>query len=254
MGKFEKRCLIIGAVGSMFGIAWGLYIYFFPGEDGKSRESMNSSQSIANSTLSGRQSQQAISGTGPAIATGSGNVTIINSPSPSFSMPVIRGYYTLCPGFPARGTSPKWGEFLKDVYENMQRVVFVDVQVYLLCDEGASNVENEKTFPRFEMKDGVSYGFGGEFYRMASPSDQKIYDEMLAPGVTNIRIHKDKQGNNSYTNFVTSEGMIDIIYGPFQIKVSEQDSIVDMDLYAPVLDSAMQNEVSRIVKAESVGR
>jgi hypothetical protein len=189
---------------------------------------------------------------GPAFNNNGGTV-ILGDQQPKIAIPVISGNYALCTSASEDNVSKYWLDFLYDVYKNKGKLVFLNVEVYLLC--GAAGQPSFQ-FPRSVTDGTVTYRFGYESLpRRAVDSflgpDRKHSDEtanyMIADNGTNLRINPDTTGRNSLSVLkLNGEGLEDVIYGPYVVKESGDDGEVTLDLYPPTLDAAEQAQVSQI--------
>lgn len=179
------------------------------------------------------------------------------SPPPRPAMSVIEGHYTLCPTEAMSTGSTRWLNFLYDVDANAGKTVFVDVSVDVGCLVGQS--DPERSLGR-EAKNGqVEYAFrhlplfdkSEQRYiagLLDGPRDIKRLPDIIPDNGVYISVRQDQDGRNAHSRLqVNSEGLDDIIYGPFLIKKGGEDGFVTFELSPPILDSVSEDAVSRIV-------
>ena len=268
--KASWKATVIGVPLATLLTLWQIWASYHPSEqDQKTEQSSQASNASSpkvdnignsNNIVVGNGSQQVIAQNGMAISNDSGTVIISNGVP--LEVPTIKGYYTLCPSHPVRGLTGKWHDFLYDISTNRNKLVFLDVSVYLYCEGGG--IETEK-FVRSTTDHSVSYVFGraapfDSALKKANAStsgphkslvtgnrDQSQLMNMIPDNGTDITVFDDRSGTNSYTRLrINNEGLEDTIWGPYLIKVRGEDGTLSFELTAPVLDSVSQAKVAAI--------
>jgi hypothetical protein len=182
--------------------------------------------------------------------------TDVSKPTATASMPVISGDYTLCSHDESHPYSPKWLNFLYDVYTNAGKSVFFDVRVDVECLVGKT--DSWQSLGRQVGSGQVQYSFQnlGLFTtpeqlqtnrQVDFPRDINRLRDMLPDNGSFISIRQDFDGRNAYSRLhLEAEGMEDHIYGPFLIKIRGEDGFIQFELYPSHLDSAAEAVVAQI--------
>lgn len=172
-------------------------------------------------------------------------------------MPVISGRYTYCPATDAE-SSPKLLNFLYDVRAHAGKVAFFNVQMSIDCVLG-KEPDYEARFGRREDSGGVGYFFqvplvgAGDLAASRKWIDGKrdlsiLYD-MYSDNGSVIALHSGDDSRNPISHFQPHvEGSVDILFGPYAIKESEDDAVITFDLNAQFLDTAALQQATAIAK------
>lgn len=172
-------------------------------------------------------------------------------------MPVISGRYTFCPTTDAE-SSPKLLNFLYDVRANTGRVAFFDVRMSIDCVLG-KEPDYEAMFGRRENSGGVGYFFqvplvgAGDLAAsrkwIDGRRDLSILHAMYSDNGSVIALHSGDDSRNPLSHFQPHvEGSVDILFGPYAIKESEDDAVITFDLNAQFLDTATLQQATAIAK------
>lgn len=185
-------------------------------------------------------------------------VSTLTSTSPSsVVMPVITGWYTFCPSAEDR-ENPKLLDFLYDVRANTGQVAFFNVQVSIDCVL-SSEPDYRAPFYRIEDPGVVSYFMRiplldrenlAESKRWISGDrDPVILHAMQSDNGSTIAIHSGDDSRNPLSRFQPHvEGSVDVLFGPYSIKESNDDDAITFDLNAPFLDSEGLKHATAIAK------
>lgn len=191
-----------------------------------------SSSGAGNTILQGNNSQQ----------------LIINNSSETKISPIaiVKGYYTICNKKSLNNNNEKISKFIEKIDTQKTKIVFLDIQIGISCPNDEDNIANLK---RTETKDGVRYDFNSVFAYNQLPLEKILLQNIIPDNGLSINIF-EKRGANSYSRLnVNSEGLADIIFGPYSVAVRGEDASIDFDLYPAALDSAQQQQVDAIYKA-----
>lgn len=172
-------------------------------------------------------------------------------------MPVISGRYTFCPSTDDE-SSQKLLNFLYDVRANAGKVVFFDVQMNIECILG-KKPSYQAMFDRREITSGVGYFFQVPLIEVGDlTTPRKWIDgrrnlatlrDMYSDNGSVIALHSGDDSRNPISHFQPHvEGVVDILFGPYAIKESEDDAIISFDLNAQFLDTAALQQATAIAK------
>lgn len=170
-------------------------------------------------------------------------------------MPVISGSYTFCPGA-NDSRDPKLLNLLHDVQEHAEKIAFFNVSVDIDCVLGKES-DFSDPFKRSQTKHDVHYSFDVPYLDTEEISKAQMWldggrkpealRDLYRANGSIIAIHKADDGRNPLSRFQPHvEGMTDIVFGPYSIKVSEDDALLIFDLNAPSLDSFTMQQASQI--------
>lgn len=170
--------------------------------------------------------------------------------TPDATMPIISGWYTFCPQDDS-GASPKMLDLLYDIGQHAGKVAFLDVQVDVDCVMGISS-DPSAPVARTVEEHSLSYHFSPESASRSTVKGGRNSanpHRFLPENGALVRVLDDSNGRNALTNLgINLEGADDTLYGPFLIKARGEDASLNLELSAPVLDTAMQAVASAIAQ------
>lgn len=176
-------------------------------------------------------------------------------PTTLIEMPVISGEYTFCKD--AGDTADqKLLNLLHDVRAQAGKIAFLNVRIRIDCVIG-SEPDYDVPFRRSQDGNVVGYAFrlptiAGREVEMAQlwldgGRKPEALRAMYSDNGSWIVIHNADDGRNPLSRFQPHvEGMVDVLFGPYAIKASEDDAAVTFDLHAPSLDSAALQQAKNI--------
>ncbi len=176
------------------------------------------------------------------------------------AMPVIAGDYTFCPGKSSFDGDAKLANLLYDIHQNAKKTVFLDLRVIVECRMGAVPESDWATFMRRVDGASVTYSFHIPYSDKNDKSSQERWlggkrsieklNELLVDNGSDIEFHGGSTGRNAITRFQPNrEGIEDVFYGPYQIKVRVDDAAVTYDLAEPNLDTRLTDAAAKIDEA-----
>ena len=176
------------------------------------------------------------------------------------AMPVIAGHYTFCPGKASFDADAKLANLLYDIHQNAKKTVFLDLRIIIECQIGAVRELDWATFMRRADEASVTYSFHIPYSDKNDKSSQERWldgkrtieklNELLVDNGSDIQFHGGSTGRNGITRFqLNREGIEDVFYGPYQIKVRVDDAAVTYDLAEPNLDARLADAAAKIDEA-----
>lgn len=184
-----------------------------------------------------------------------GPIPITQSAPESGDMPIISGDYTFCT-HTKDAASQKLLSLLYDVRSNAGKIAFFNVRIRVDCVLGSKQTE-QKIFRRSQEDATVGYSFDVPLIPQGDTGKAKVWLDgerspetlraMYSDNGSAILVHRKEEGRNPLSRFQPHvEGQVDILFGPYAIKASEDDDALSYDLYAPTLDSAALQRASAV--------